>query len=492
MTQIQIVNAMNQSVVNKLTSFNNQEIKKEELNKFLFINLTYILKKKKEINSKNDKIKKEQEKEIKKSLSKIKTYCTEKMVFNSEELENKPIMKKMINQSLELYIPLSEISYTTEIKFYNEKCGYSIFNESILFQNIEEEKEKEINNDDKKIIFKEAPISFNKFVIEKDKDKYKENYFDHVNENFVDLINNFDEDTILKKDDNDQYNTNLFNELINSFDEGDKEDPDLDKENKENKESIINPDFKDIKSNFYFDDVFTRKSSKRSSRDIYNYITLSTISDSTSFGSGSNSLSLNHQTYLPIYESEFASYLSYEAFKKNIKKMNVDYLRYMLVIYNNYITKSKKWFYSEEKMFINLIKNFVLKIGISSKKLYEKFFQNLINIKLNSFSFEKFLKFFSQILKFKEENIVLKYKFIIYLLTHDEEDINIKHINIFFQLIKGEAMFDINLWDELNKGLISRYDKIYDKNSENNFRFDKMIICLESFFDKDGKFLFGN
>ena len=169
--------------------------------------------------------------------------------------------------------------------------------------------------------------------------------------------------------------------------------------------------------------------------------------------------------------------------------MSVDYLRYMLVVYSNNINKAKKWFYLEEKMFINLMKSFILKIGISSKKLYEKIFQSLINglDKENICSFENFLKSFAQILKFKEENSVIKYKFIMSLFRLGEEDINVKHINIFLQLIKGEAMYDIDIWDELNRGLILKYDKIYPNDPGNNFRFDKILICLESFFDKSGK-----
>ena len=478
MTEIQIVNAMNQSVINKLTEFKNKELKKDDLNNFMLINLTYILKKSKEIKSKNEKIKKEQDIEIKKSLSKIKSY-KDKFVFNKEEIEKKPIMQKMVNQTLDVYIPLSEISYTTEMQLYNEKVGKSKFNESILFKD-KEEKEIDSDNDDKQIQFEEAPITFIKFTNDREKIKYKGNYFNHVNDKFVELINKYDEDVITKKDDsdNDQYNTNLFYELINSFDGEEKEDLDL---------NNINLDFKEIKSTFYLDDIFTRKSSKRNSNEIY--ITSSSLSGSTSFGSGSGSFSQSHPIFKEIYDTEFTSYLSYDNFKKNLKQMSVDYLRYMLVIYSNNINKAKKWFYLEEKMFINLMKSFILKIGISSKKLYEKIFQSLINglDKEKICSFENFLKSFSQILKFKEENSVIKYKFIMSLFRLGEEDINVKHINIFLQLIKGETMYDIDIWDELNRGLVLKYDKIYPNDPGNNFRFDKMLICLESFFDKNGK-----
>ena len=97
------------------------------------------------------------------------------------------------------------------------------------------------------------------------------------------------------------------------------------------------------------------------------------------------------------------------------------------------------------------------------------------------------MKGFSQILKLKEENIVLKYKFILSLFRLGEEDINVKHINIFMQLLKGEVIFDSDLWDDLNKSLVQRYDRIYPNDPDNKFRFDKMLIVLETFFDKYGK-----
>ena len=47
---------MNKSVINKITEFKNKELKKEELNKYMFINLSYILSKTAKIKSKNEKI----------------------------------------------------------------------------------------------------------------------------------------------------------------------------------------------------------------------------------------------------------------------------------------------------------------------------------------------------------------------------------------------------------------------------------------------------
>ena len=479
MTDILIMNAMNSSVIGKITQFKNNEIKKEDLNRFMLINLSYILHKKEKIQIKNDRIKKEQNIEIQNTLSKIKSY-NGNFTFNSDELKNKPIMKKLVNPCLDNYIPMSEISYTTEIKLNKDKSGKNKFNESFL---LKYEDKNDSENEEKEINFEEAPITFNKFNNERNKFNYGTNYKKLVCDNFVQLINKSDEEIISKKESTDDYSSNLFYELINSFDEGDKEDLDND--------DIIF-DFKKFKSSFYLDDIFNRKSVKRNSYE--NYRNLSAGSKSTSIGSSSHSVGGAQLVNREIYENEFSSYMPYDAFKKNVSKMSVDYLRYMLVIYSNNLSKSKKSFYMEDKMFVNLMKAFLLKIGISYKKIYEKVLQIMIinnkekeKDKIGICSFEKFLKGFAQILNLKDENKIIKYKFILSIFRLKDENINVKHINIFMQLIKGELLFDVDLWDDLNRWLVQRYDKIYFNDTDNNFKFDKLLICLETFFDKNGK-----
>ena len=460
MTDILIMNAMNSSVIGKITQFKNNEIKKEDLNCFMLINLSYILHKKEKIQIKNDRIKKEQNIEIQNTLSKIKSY-NGNFIFNSDELKNKPIMKKLVNPCLDNYIK-------------------NKFNESFL---LKYEDKNDSENEEKEINFEEAPITFNKFNNERNKFNYGTNYKKLVCDNFVQLINKSDEEIISKKESTDDYSSNLFYELINSFDEGDKEDLDND--------DIIF-DFKKFKSSFYLDDIFNRKSVKRNSYE--NYRNLSAGSKSTSIGSSSHSVGGAQLVNREIYENEFSSYMPYDAFKKNVSKMSVDYLRYMLVIYSNNLSKSKKSFYMEDKMFVNLMKAFLLKIGISYKKIYEKVLQIMIinnkekeKDKTGICSFEKFLKGFAQILNLKDENKIIKYKFILSIFRLKDENINVKHINIFMQLIKGELLFDVDLWDDLNRWLVQRYDKIYFNDTDNNFKFDKLLICLETFFDKNGK-----
>ena len=474
MSEIQIINSMNESVINCLTDFKNKKIKKNELNNFMLLNICHILKITNKIKNKNNEIQKKQDIEIKKSLSTIKNYHGN-INYNPKELETNPIMNKLVNPTLGLYIPISEISYSTEIQFYKKNSEICNFNESILFKNKDK---KELDNEEKEIDFEEPPIIYLKNTNNLKKIKAEKNsiIIKNSQDNLFDLINKNDEDLFIDNDNENQYKNLLFYELTNSFDDDNKEYLDNDD---------IGLDFKKIESFFYLDDIFlNQRLSKRNSSDIYNH--LSTFSGSTSFGSGclsrgESKISINKE----IYQSEFFNYMNFEYFNKCCEQMSIDYLRYMLVIYSNTINNSKKFLLYENKMFMNSIKMFILKIGISSKKLYDKFIQNLF-INKHNISFEDFVKSFFIILKIKDENSILKYKFIISLFRFGEEDINVKHINIFLQLIKGKIIFDNNLYDEISRNLISRYDRLYSNEIGQNFKFSKIMICLESFFDKEG------
>ena len=137
-------------------------------------------------------------------------------------------------------------------------------------------------------------------------------------------------------------------------------------------------------------------------------------------------------------------------------------------------------------MFINLIKSFILKIGISRKKYYDEIIQKLSKNKKNVTEFEKLVKSFSTILKLKNNKSIVKYRFIMSLFRLGEEDINFKHINIFFQLIRGKMIYNKDLYIELNNNLIKKYDRIYSNEIGINFKFSNILIVLESLLDNKG------
>ena len=469
-----MINSMNQSIIKKLIDFKNKEIKKDDLNKYMLANLCHILKTTTKIKEKNKEIQKQQYIEVKKSISKIKSYHGV-INYSSKDLESKPIMQKLLNPTLDCYMPVSEISFSTEIQFYKKDSDKCNFNESLLFKRT---KKKEKENEEQEIEFEEPPILFIKTEKNLIKLKNDATTLKTRRNELFDLIEKDDNELFLKEDNDDQNNNVIFFELMNSFDEDNKEEIE-----NNNKEDIV-LDFKKIESSFYLDDIFTnQRISKRNSFDLYNNV--SSGSNSTSFGSRANSngeskLSINKE----LYNNEFTSYMSFECFNKYCQQMSIDYLRYMLVVYSNILNNSKKFIFCEGQKFNNMMKSFILKIGISSKKTYEKIIQPLINNKDDICNFEEFVKIFSHVLKLKDENSVLKYKFIMSLFRFVEEDINVKHLNIFFQLIKGKMLYDSELYDDLNRNLIQRYDRIYYNEVGNNFKFRNILLILETFFDK--------
>ena len=100
------------------------------------------------------------------------------------------------------------------------------------------------------------------------------------------------------------------------------------------------------------------------------------------------------------------------------------------------------------------------------------------------YSFENFANIFLTILKQKDEYLVLKYIFILSLFRFREEDINVKHINIFLQLIKGKLVYNNDIYDELSHNLIQRYDRLYSDEVGTTFKYSNILLCLETFFDK--------
>ena len=469
MSEISFVNSMNQSIINKITEFKNKEIKKDELNKYMLLNLCHILKNVNKMKAKNEDIQKRQEVEIKKSLSTIKSYHGD-INYNPKELESNPIMKKVVNPTFESYIPISKISYSTEIQFYKKNSDICNFNESLLFK---KKGNKELENEEKEIDFEEPPI----ILLTRNKNiKLKNSLFgkNSKDDDILDLIKKDDEELFINEQNDNQNKDLLFLDLINSFDE-------------ENKEDLINDDidldFKKIESLFYLDDIFlNQRTSKRNSSGFYN--NFSTNSGSTSFGSRKSSYENKAIINKETYEDEFQNFMSFESFNKYCERMSIDYLRYMLVIYSNAINISKKCYLCEDKMFISIMKKFILKIGICSKKIYDTIVNNLLSKKKTISNFENFLKSFSTILKLKDDNSILKYKFIISLFRFNDEDINFKHINIFLQLIGGKMIFEPDIFDEMRHNLIKRYDKIYCDDLGTNFKFGNILICLETFFDK--------
>ena len=182
---------------------------------------------------------------------------------------------------------------------------------------------------------------------------------------------------------------------------------------------------------------------------------------------------------------------------KYMEKMNDKYIKLLYKIYMNMISrcdKAKCYFIDDimvKKLFLQLFKKFLLEIGISPKRNYEKILKiQIFNNK--PLSFEQFIQCFDLILN-EEDNTGFKVKctFLFNLLPHESGDdfISKRKINIFFELISCELVFIQDFYEILVDRLILRYNAIYNKDEESNiiegkYRFRKMRIILESFFDE--------
>lgn len=471
MSQIEQFNSMTQSIVNKITEFKNKEITKNDLNKYMLANMSYILSSTTKIKQKNKLIDEKQYSATMKCISKIKTYHGN-INFKPVELETNPIMKKLLNPTLESYIPFSELSYTTEKQFYNFYSNKKrLENDNTLPQ------KEEIEDKKKEITYFESPINFTK--------KHKSIDTKNNKDNIFNLLNESDDLLFLSSNDDETSRTIFLDNLLYSFDESNKEDPYND--DKDIFEKKIET------SAFTSDEIQPIKN--KTMKETFGFVNLILYNFSTSCSSrGSNGGSFGATSCgdnilgNEVYEYEFKDFLTLKTFNKYSEEMNIDYIRYLLLLYKNAICFSNENIFCEDKAFSSLMKSFLLKIGLINKKYYEEIVNSLSFIKILNSNFEIFIKAFSKILKYKDENQIHKYKLLLYLLKPgDEEEINIKHINCFMQLIKGKYVYDEEICEDIIHNLISKYNKIYCEEASINFNFRKILIILESFFYIAGK-----
>ena len=182
-------------------------------------------------------------------------------------------------------------------------------------------------------------------------------------------------------------------------------------------------------------------------------------------------------------EVEFEPFLNKKTLKNYLEEMNDNYLRYMLFHYQRVKRISNDIFICEEKMFLNLIKVFILEIGISDRKIYEDTLRNLV-YKKNNYDFENFLSCFMKILKLRDDNCIIKYKFLLYVTRMGEERLlNRQHLKKFFELIKCKRVYDEELCEDITENLILKYASIYPGEKYLMFPLERIMLVLETFFD---------
>ena len=183
---------------------------------------------------------------------------------------------------------------------------------------------------------------------------------------------------------------------------------------------------------------------------------------------------------------------------KYTNKMNNQYIFLMYdkykIISDKY-TEGKKFLYDDtmvKKLYIQLIKGFILDIGFTSKKFYDK----LIKYEMHSkepINFEHFMNAFDLVITDgNKENLRYRFLLLLKLITSNDDSDQIlveRQLNIFFDLIGCDYVYIQKFCELMGERLTLRYKAIYtnkknDKNvQEEKYVYRKIKIILESFLD---------
>ena len=433
MTEINIYSSITQSITNDIALFKNNEKSKEDFNKDLIIKMSLLLNLSKELESKNETLLKNQEKEIERLLredeeKKILFPKNKRDPFESSDDENDEedyILNILTNPILQVYIPMGQISFSLEDTILVKHKGKLIIDENLI------NKKKELNEDNENNIIDlsfEEPI----IILDNKKNDNEKDYISLLSNNDDDLNNNLDnKDNINLKD------LESDDPIIFLNDKNKNDIPYI--QTKKNYTISLNNDFKKIE--------------KYSQGDF---------------------IILNNNSYFKLPLKIYDFY---------IKQMHLTYLNKMFEIYNKIKTKSEIAKYCEEKMFLNLTKIYLLQGGISDKKIYEDTLRNLV-YKGENCDFESFLNCFLKILKLEDDNLIIKYKFLLYILVDEnKEKITLNQLKQYCnEILKCKMVYDEDIYDEIRTKIINKYNSLY-KGEYQVFSLRNIFLILETFFE---------
>jgi len=433
MTEINIYSSITQSITNDIALFKNNEKSKEDFNKDLIIKMSLLLNLSKELESKNETLLKNQEKEIERLLredeeKKILFPKNKRDPLESSDDENDEedyILNILTNPILQVYIPMGQISFSLEDTILVKHKGKLIIDENLI------NKKKELNEDNENNIIDlsfEEPI----IILDNKKNDNEKDYISLLSNNDDDLNNNLDnKDNINLKD------LESDDPIIFLNDKNKNDIPYI--QTKKNYTISLNNDFKKIE--------------KYSQGDF---------------------IILNNNSYFKLPLKIYDFY---------IKQMHLTYLNKMFEIYNKIKTKSEIAKYCEEKMFLNLTKIYLLQGGISDKKIYEDTLRNLV-YKGENCDFESFLNCFLKILKLEDDNLIIKYKFLLYILVDEnKEKITLNQLKQYCnEILKCKMVYDEDIYDEIRTKIINKYNSLY-KGEYQVFSLRNIFLILETFFE---------
>ena len=184
-----------------------------------------------------------------------------------------------------------------------------------------------------------------------------------------------------------------------------------------------------------------------------------------------------------IYK-EFEHLLAKKTCKWYSNEMNATYVRLMHAHFKRMKEQSELAFFCESKMFINTLKQFVLEIGISDKKLYDETLRGIIYLN-DEYKFEEFLACFQKILKLKDDQQELKFKFLLAITNVNGDDVvTRKQLNKFYMMLRCKRVYDEEICEEIIEHLVERHSAIHSsaKGGHSKMTYANMKLVLESFF----------
>ena len=501
MATLEIFLSSTKELMSGTTKYKNGEVTKSAFNNAMMLNLAFLLD---TLNKQLIEFPSDQEEE----QSNIEGDKEKELISNppNEEtnIEDKHIPKNKQEKLIDVYLPLSQLSYSIETTMQNvntvntfkglknvmksistnfKGTSMSHTNQNNVNNNMNNNEDSPFND----IEFEQMPFKTQKHIQEEEK----------INEEEEIDIENDDKANISQNNEFDILFTGEVNDYL--FD---------------NYDNITNKETLTIQNNTVFntcDDVDEMEN------ELFNYLpdkkiescnpsTINTADLEASNGMRYRkeviSFIMNRETTNPFFSSsrntkskikkknsfshvfiEFEPFLNKKVVKTYLSDMNDNYLRYMLFHYQKVKKNSENILVCEEKMFLNMIKVFILEMGISDRKIYEDTLRNLVYKKKN-YDFENFLSCFAKILKLKDENSVIKYKFLLYVtIMGEEKRLNKNHLKKYFELIRCSKVYDEELCEDITENLILKYTSVYPGEKYISFPLERIMLLLETFFD---------
>lgn len=541
-----IVDSISYNLIENMTMFKNSEINKSELNLRLLGNISILLSKGKIDQKKIKKNKNKTKNDFKKcSIENFGIYFPVNRIMCLEENNSKRINNKKNKRNNNFKIPFSYEHFNAFIPFgknlFERKNNVRLLikNDGRVIKDISLDKGKtsknssyyqgsnendnsnsiiseESNNDlstysnkglsdsSNKIVFK----NLKKFKKYKELDDYIEcplinnNSSKEKYNNFIKLLDNIDD--IIEYN---EYNNNNLKENIYLNEEIDINDYNFKKIYIDNNDIINNLNFTNNEQNRNKNELVLNicEDKKSKSQKILKYnnnndliFLNNSLKNDLSETMDKTSSSMN-QSQIINNKSDKSQQISSSLRKKYIKKMNENYIKLMHDIYMNFISNcliAKPKFLDDimmKKFFVQLFKKFLLFIGIVNRKIYERILKNQIfNSKI--LSFVQFIQSFDIILNEYDnnnQNIMAKFLFLLNILPRQNNDdfLDNKNLELFFELLGCNLVYIQDFCENLGERLVIRYNAIYRNEEFDNiivekYRFTKMRIILESFFDE--------